>query len=558
MIHHHPPPTRGYTMKFIRRHDLEPHTRIEIVRLAWINQGLYGKMTQIAQDYHISRTFLYQLTWAAQHQLKELFSDPKHLVQDLHSQFEPLILLLRLEGKCSLPSLSAILKRLEYQPNSVGYLSKYLQDYGHSVPSTLQVAQTKVVFYLSDEIFAIGTPILVTVDAQSTAILQIQLASDRSAQTWKAHFDNLGDHLFHSIGMASDRGVGLMAGYQAACQDGLWVCDQFHEFHDLFHRCHQLERKAYGAIGKEDEAAKKFENAKSEANLQKRLAQYERAHQACEQAMARYDQLHLLLDLLRETLHLCSPLGRLRTVEGIRAELMLLLSLIQAIDDERLPKLLQPIWSHLDDSLVPFQQVASIHAELLALIPPQRVDALVLAWHHDHLCDQSHGQNKHYHQRESQYWLDFAQGLLGDSFPWLQGLVFDKLDSIVKASSLVEMVNSLLRPYLNSCKGHITQETLNLIMFYHNHRRYKSGRRKGKAPIELLTGEALQTDWVDLLIQHKQEVSRDASGASRPALELMLGNHGQTPPSETPSGQAICEPRADSGHPWLPMDVEAA
>src|SRR5262245_52742984 len=140
---HHPPPTRGYTMKFIRRHDLEPHTRIEIVRLAWINQGLYGKMTQIAQDYHISRTFLYQLTWAAQHQLQELFSDPQHLVQDMHSQFEPLILLLRLEGKCSLPSLSTILKRLEYQPNSVGYLSEYLKDYGRSVPSTLQAAQKK-------------------------------------------------------------------------------------------------------------------------------------------------------------------------------------------------------------------------------------------------------------------------------------------------------------------------------------------------------------------------------------------------------------------------------
>ena len=413
-------------------------------------------------------------------------------------------------------------------------------------------------FYLSDEIFAIGTPILVTVDAQSTAILKIQLASDRSAQTWKAHFDNLGDHLFHSIGMASDRGVGLMAGYQAACQDGLWVCDQFHEFHDLFQRCHQLERKAYGAIGKEDEAAKKFVNAKSEANLQKRLEQYERAHQACEQAMARYDQLHLLLDLLRETLHLCSPWGRLRTVEGVRTELMLLLNLIQEIDEEMLPQLLQPIWAHLDDILVPFQQVASMHAELLALIPQQIVDALVLAWHHEHLCYQSHGKSKHSHQRESQYWLDFAQGLLGDPFPWLRVLVFDNLDSIVKASSLVEMVNSLIRPYLNSCKGYITQETLNLIMFYHNHRRYKSGRRKGKAPIELLTGEALQADWVDLLIQHKQEVSRDASGASRPALEVVLGRHGQTPPSETPSGPAICEPSADAGHPWPPMDVEAA
>ena len=63
------------------------------------------------------------------------------------------------------------------------------------------------------------------------------------------------------------------------------------------------------------------------------------------------------------------------------------------------------------------------------------------------------------------------------------------------------MVNSLLRPYLNSCKGHITQETLNLIMFYHNHRRYKSGKRQGKAPIELLTGKPLEAPWWELLRQ---------------------------------------------------------
>ena len=54
-------------------------------------------------------------------------------------------------------------------------------------------------------------------------------------------------------------------------------------------------------------------------------------------------------------------------------------------------------------------------------------------------------------------------------------LVFEQLDAIVKASSLVEMVHALIRPYLNSSKGQITQETLNLIMCYHNHRRYKGG-----------------------------------------------------------------------------------
>jgi len=53
-------------MKFTRRHDLDPQTRIEIVKDVWINQGLYGKMTQIAQEYHISRTFLYQLRHGAE------------------------------------------------------------------------------------------------------------------------------------------------------------------------------------------------------------------------------------------------------------------------------------------------------------------------------------------------------------------------------------------------------------------------------------------------------------------------------------------------------------
>ena len=82
-------------MKFIRRHDLTPHTRIEMVKLAWLNQGIYGKMTQIAQEYHSSRTFLYQLLWAANLQLETLFSDPQPHVQDAHPLFEPFILLLR-------------------------------------------------------------------------------------------------------------------------------------------------------------------------------------------------------------------------------------------------------------------------------------------------------------------------------------------------------------------------------------------------------------------------------------------------------------------------------
>ena len=54
-------------------------------------------------------------------------------------------------------------------------------------------------------------------------------------------------------------------------------------------------------MGKESEAAETFANAKSEANRQKRLKHYEQARQACEQAIARDDQLDLFLHLLSET-----------------------------------------------------------------------------------------------------------------------------------------------------------------------------------------------------------------------------------------------------------------
>src|SRR5467141_3459948 len=532
-------------MKFMRRPDLEPQTRIQIVMTAWLHQGVYGQMTNIAKFYQISRTFLYQLLFMANLQLETLFSDEKLLFQKDHRHLDQLLLLLRLEGKCSLLSISAILKALEYHPNSVGYLSQFFQSAGQMLPSTLLMPSKKLVFYLSDEIFALHVPIL----------LNIELASDRSAETWRAHFDALAEHQFFSLGMASDRGLGLVAGYQAACDMALWVADYFHEFRDLFEVLHQLERKAYAAIVKEHDAAQKFAHAKGESNLAKRLQQYDTAHHACEQAIALYDQLAILLHLLREALYLCSPHGRLRTVANVCSELRLLLEMIAELDCAAITKTLKPIYTHIDDIVVPFKQVEAIATALRAVVPHDALEFLVLAWHHAHFVYQAGSKQKAYHQRERDFWLACAEGLLGDAFDTLKALVFDQLDSIVRASSLVEMVNSLIRPYLNSCKGQITQETLNLIMFYHNHRRYKSGKRQGKAPIELLTGEALEVDWIELLLQHTQGTSQDPSLTSSSPLALVSHSDEPTTPSQIPLGPEALAPSTEADLSWSPMDA---
>lgn len=402
----------------------------------------------------------------------------------------------------------------------------------------------KFVFYLSDEIFAIHTPILVTIDARSTTILKIELASARSADTWRAHFEALEAHHFCSLGMASDRGLGLVAGYRAACDLALWVAEYFHEFRDLFELLQRLERKAYAAIGKEYDAAHKFARAKSASNLHKRLQHYETAHHACEQAVALYDQLAILLHLLREALYLCSPHGRLRTREGVRAELTLLFDMIEALNCAAIARTLQPIHQHIDDILVPFAQAEAIEAELRAVVPHEALESLVLAWHHEHLVYQSPSKHQRAHQRERAFWLACAEGLLEDAFDSLKALVFDKLDAIVRASSLVEMVNALIRPSLNSCKGQITQEALNLVMFYHNHHRYKSGKRQGKAPIELLTGKPLEAEGWELLLQQvtREEDAPDHDTLpARPPLQLMVNTRGGTDRQTIVPGQGSME-----------------
>ncbi|CAN2045240.1 hypothetical protein GMMP13_170001 [Candidatus Magnetomoraceae bacterium gMMP-13] len=95
----------------------------------------------------------------------------------------------------------------------------------------------------------------------------------------------------------------------------------------------------------------------------------------------------------------------------------------------------------------------------------------------------------HYYIDKEKFYLEIAVGYLQENFDYVKEQVYKELDQIVQSSSLVECINSIIRPYLNTSRNHVSQELLNLIMFYHNHRRYKAGKRKRKTPMEILTGK---------------------------------------------------------------------
>ena len=73
-------------------------------------------------------------------------------------------------------------------------------------------------------------------------------------------------------------------------------------------------------------------------------------------------------------------------------------------------------------------------------------------------------------------------------------------DRVVRASSLVENLNSRLRSYF-FLRRQLGKDYLTLLQFFLNHRRYLHSddpSRVGKSPAELLTGEP-HAHWLELL-----------------------------------------------------------
>ena len=76
----------------------------------------------------------------------------------------------------------------------------------------------------------------------------------------------------------------------------------------------------------------------------------------------------------------------------------------------------------------------------------------------------------------------------------------EALETEIRSSSLIENVNSALRPLLETCRGQVDQPLLDLFAYVPNHRRFVRGKRAGKAPIEILSGTEMDKTWLPALL----------------------------------------------------------
>ena len=342
-----------------------------------------------------------------------------------------------------------------------------------------------------DEIFQGRRPVLVGADVRSTYCYLLSLEDNRDAVTWGVRLLECRERGLDPDAVIGDGGTGLRAGGNLAWPDDAlpFRADVFHALRDCGQMCIYLENRALGAISARCALDHKMDKAKRRAcgnTISIKLAWARKAEAA---AVALADDLAVLCRWLREDV--------LSVAGGAHAERVKLYDWIVGELRDREPLCghrIGPVRKMLEnsrDELLAFvieldAGIAGLAAEFR--VAPERVRAVLSMEAMDPLSTRRG-------RCESQ-----LHGELGGRFHELRQRVAELAGDTVRASSVVENLNSRLRNYFFLRKS-LGPEYLELLRFFLNHRRFQRSEhadRVGKSPAEVLTGVE-HPHWLELL-----------------------------------------------------------
>ena len=195
-------------------------------------------------------------------------------------------------------------------------------------------------------------------------------------------------------------------------------------------------------------------------------------------------------------------LRRIVVLDSRQAELQAILELMRELGCEQLNQALSSFASGLEGYWSYYRRAEDVYQGLTQRYPRAVVEVCACGWQLQRQSTNSkdYGMRKRLAQ-EAAFYDDYAASLLPEHVEALRKEVEETLDAEVRSASLVENVNAALRPLLDTCRGQVDQELLELFAYVHNHRRFGRGKRAGKAPIEILTGKEMEKTWLDSLLE---------------------------------------------------------
>ncbi len=456
-------------------------------------------VSALAQQYQVSRKFVYQQLHHAQDALDQAFAppaaDPQAVLFTLpitRGWLQQLVLGLVLVCHSSLRGVTELLADLFDYPLSLGTVHNTLQQAVATARCRNdQEDLSPIRVGAQDEIFQAGKPVLVGADVASTYCYLLSLEEHRDADTWGVRLLELVDRGFRPRATVADFAGGLRAA-QAEVLPGV-PCrgDVFHVLGAAVSLVTYLENRAYEALA-------------ACAKLQRQQAQHERrrgrkaasvsgklrhARLAEARVVTLAADVGLLLRWLREdVLAVAGPdyATRCALYDWLVAELQ--------TREGQCPHRIGPVRKLLEnqrDALLAFaaaldQDLAALAEEFAASVVSVRA-ILQLQALPSTAARRWQGQALLWQQ-------------LGPRYGPLSEAVAAVATGTVRASSVIENLNSRLRNYF-FLRRQLGPDYLALLQFFLNHRRFlrsEHPERVGKSPAELLTGQQ-HAHWLELL-----------------------------------------------------------
>ena len=456
-------------------------------------------ITDLADQHHISRKFVYQQLHHAQDALDLAFApaapDPPQLLFWLpvtKPWLRQLVLGLTLLCHSSLRGVTELLNDLFDCPLSIGSVHNILTQ---AVTTARQVTDQQDLAHVRigahDEIFQAGRPVLVGADVASTYCYLLSAEEHRDADTWGVRLLELSQRGFRPDATIADFAGGLRAGQAEALPGVPCRGDVFHAVQMATPLVGYLENRAYEAIASrsrlEDRQARtEHRQGRKDQSL---AGQLRYAREAETQALALAEAVATLIGWLRQdVLAVRGPdyASRCALYDWIIAELRQ--------REPQCPHRIRPVRCLLEnqrDALLAFAQ--QLDQDLQGLAEHYAVPGAVVEEVRQVLSLASSRPERW--QREQALWQRW-----GWRYGVLRAAVAELLGQVVRASSVIENLNSRLRSYF-FLRRHLGRDYLALLQFFLNHRRFvrsEHPERAGKSPAELLTGNT-HPHWLEFL-----------------------------------------------------------
>jgi hypothetical protein len=466
-------------MAHYRLSELDLSTRVSLAleMLQPRPQREWGRVTELAHTYGVSREFLYQLRDQA---LTSLTSGLAPGQPGRPPLTEPLVIdrdFIR-RAIVVLPLLKGTVRDIQHGlsllfgiDRSTGYISQTLTAAGEQAAhSNQQLSVPLPILGEADEIFQGRKPCLTVVDGRSFLVLNLTPAASRDGTTWGLTYLNLVERGFQFQDLACDGGTGLRAGLKEAELAIPLRPDLFH----LLQEAHRLTRRLEAAAYKALETADRAHRADLEARgLRRRRGPrlkikvpLPQAQREAAQAVDLFDTWVWLLGEIRQALEPISPAHRLVSAAEAQVTLETAITLLKALARPDITAFADDLQQKLPELLAPLQWLAQQLTPLLQPLDPATQDFVIWAWQHRH------------------HWsLDSDTDIPAPLRAVVQA-VGDTLALFHRSSSLAESLHSWVRPYLQIHRG-MPPWLLPLLQLFWNHHTFERGKRAGHSPLEL-------------------------------------------------------------------------